>query len=194
MRTGPLVVGRIVAAMLGVVLVLAGLAAILWGLGRLDDVGLVSPARLDTSAVDQVTGQAWWPVALSMLGLLLVLLAIWWLTDLVPRRPIRRLDLPGSGSLGRLSVAAGEVADALADSLRQRVDGQGARGQVVRERGRLVLENHVSISASTPLADAAAAATGTSSLARGTLGRRDLFYRAMIEVPRRGGGRHDRVE
>jgi hypothetical protein len=85
------------------------------------------------------------------------------------------------------------VADAVADSLRQRVDGQGAQGQVVNERGRLVLENHVRMSPSTPLGDAAAAATATAGLARRTLGRSDLFYRAMIEVPRRGGGRHDRV-
>jgi hypothetical protein len=194
MRTGPLVVARIVAAILGVVLVLAGLAGVLWALGRLDDVRLVSPARLDTGAVEQVAGQEWWPWALGALGLLLVLLALWWLTSLVPRRPMRRLDLPGSGASGRLSVAAGEVADALADSLRQRVDGQVARGQVVSERGRLVVENHVSMSPSTPLANAAAAAADTSSLARSTLGRGDLLYRATIEVPRRGSGRHDRVE
>jgi hypothetical protein len=186
-RTAPLAVARVVAVVLGILLVVAGLAAMAWSLDLLGEVWPQAPDQLATAGAQDVAQQIWWPWVLGVVGVVLALLALWWLTALVPTPAVRTLDLPGSGAAGHLWVDAGETADAAVRTLAERIwstpDGGRGRGRVVTEGGRLVLDTRVPLSLDVDLADAAQAADGTAALVHDVLGRDDLLYRAVFHLP-----------
>lgn len=182
MRTTPVVVGRVVALVLGLTLVVVGVVIIAWSLG-LRDLGFTELSRqVSTAWADSVVTEAWWPWALGAAGLVLALLSLWWIVSLIPRPPLRRLRLPGSGHAGELWVDAREASNAVARALSARIGGHEARGAIRRESRGLVLENQVSVAADAELGRVVSGADRTDTLMRNMLGRDDLFYRAVIRV------------
>jgi len=123
---------RLAALLLGLVLIGVGLGAIAWQTGTLSwtQRGRIAPGT------ETATGQVWWPWATGAVGVLLILLGLWWLVAHVPRRRLGEIRLPGSGAAGILRANTNAVAAAAADSLAAAAGVRSATGRAFTDRGR----------------------------------------------------------
>lgn len=127
-----LTLDRLLALLVGAVLIALGLGAIAWQLGKLS----WAQPRLTAGWLSTATNQAWWPWLTGGAGVLLILLGLWWLLSHLPRRRVGTVRLEGSGTAGILRANIDAVADAAAETL-GRADGvQSASGKARVDRGR----------------------------------------------------------
>ena len=165
-RTATLV-DRIAALILGLVLLVVGVAMILWTTHLIDG----TPVYLTAPGLMTAADTAWWPWAVTAAGILLVLLGLRWL---VAHRPARRagdLTLADSNlSEGCLSADLGSLADAAAAELRGRPAVKAASGKAVIDRGKPSIHLDVTAAGTDTLAHAAHAADEVAATAVGMLG------------------------
>lgn len=170
MSRATLALDRIMTALVGLVLVAIGVLGILWWSGRLGSV----PKQVDLTGIHWWARQQWWPWALGVGGVVLALLGLRWLFAHLPLGGVGHLSLPGSTPQGKLTVAAGPVMDAAADSLAQTPGVRSARGRIDHDRGRLVARLDTTIERSADLHAVAAAADTVTSQLQAALERQDL--------------------
>lgn len=183
MRRSVLAVDRVLLLLLGVVLVVAGVAAVGWQVGFLAEVWPSAPDRL---AVDSgpVTRASSYPVLLALTGVLLVGLGLWWLLAHLPRRSVGPLRLPAGDRAGRLTVDPGPAVAVAADVLSEAPDVRSARGSVLRDRGELVVRLRTTVDPGADLPAVVAACDGVlADLAR-VLPSERLRSRVEISVLR----------
>jgi hypothetical protein len=108
-----LTLDRIATLLVGLVILAAGLYALVWWQDRATTI----PARLHTSVLNDVTAEGWWPWAAAIGGLVLVFVGVRWLAAHLPRRSLPAFRLPGSSPRGRLQIESSAVADAAAREL-----------------------------------------------------------------------------
>jgi hypothetical protein len=171
------------AAVMGLVLILLGVAGILWWAGRLGSV----PTQFDLGGIRWLPRQGWWPWALGAGGIILALLGLRWLLAHLPKRGVSHLYLPGSGPEGRLLVAANSVVDAAASALAQAPGVRSARGRIDQDRGEIVARLDATIERGADLRAVASAADAVTSDLRSALERRDLNSRVQLRTA--GGNR-----
>src|SRR4051812_23524640 len=106
MRRSVLAFDRVALLLLGLVLLVLGVAAVGWQVGFLGDVwpDVPSSVAVDTA---QVTGASSYPAVGGVVGALPVLLALWGLPAPLPRRSVGSLRLPAGEQPGRLVVDPG---------------------------------------------------------------------------------------
>ncbi|MFB9377587.1 hypothetical protein ACFFKU_14050 [Kineococcus gynurae] len=186
MSRGVVGLDRFLALLAGLVLVVVGVAVAAWPLGYLKQVWPAMPDELRLQTAGDVVGASWWPWAAGGAGVVLALLALWWLLAHVPRRGAGDLSLPGSDRAGRLMVDADAPASAAADVLADAPGVRSARGRTIRDRNQLVVELTVVTEPDADL-DAVVSASDAvvADLAR-VLGRPDARARVQITVARRG--------
>src|SRR5918994_94451 len=139
MRRSVLGLDRFLAILLGLVLFAVGVGAIGWYAGWLRDVWAATPKTLSTAGATDVVEMLWWPWATLGVGILAVILGLWWLIAHLPRRGVGMLVLPGSGKAGRLLVDPAGPANAAADTLAETPGIRSANGKVLRDRGELIV-------------------------------------------------------
>jgi hypothetical protein len=185
MRRSVLALDRVMAILLGLALLAAGVATAGWYDGRLHRVWSAVPEKLSTTAAVNELSTHWWPWATGGIGALAVLLGLWWLIAHLPRRGVGLLVLPGSGRPGRLLVdpsgPAGTAAEVLADTPGIR----SAHSRVLRDRGELVIALTGTIDPHADLADVIAAADSVAAELQTVLGRDDARARIRLSVARR---------
>lgn len=174
---------RVVAFVLGLVLLVAGLLAIAWWGGYLDSWWTL-PDQLSTSGASDQVDQSWWPWAAGVLGVLLALIGLRWLWGHVPRRGSGPLRLPGSSPSGALSIDATEATRAAADVLAGTPGVRSASGSFVRDRGELVAGLDVTVDPTADLDEIGSAIEVASSDLHRVLGRDDVHLRAQVHVAR----------
>lgn len=148
MSRGVLLLDRTVLLLLGVAILLASAFLLVWGLGRWPG----APEQVGLTWFNGVPEHPWWPWALGVGGVLAVLLGLRSLLVHARRRRVRHVALPATGpTSGRLRVDLPAVADAAAERLGRSPQVQAARGHVVVDRGRTVLELVARVDASADL-------------------------------------------
>ncbi|GAA0297775.1 hypothetical protein GCM10009528_13490 [Kineococcus aurantiacus] len=172
---------RLVAVVLGLVLVLAGVAAAGWSTGWSDRW---FPAVPDRVALPDVVGAPWWLVATAIGAVVLAVLALWWLLAHVPRRGVSTLTLPGSGPGGRLHVAVDGPVEAAAAQFALLPGVRSATGRALRDRGELVVELRAVVEPTADLREVSTAADEVSAQLRQVLGRDDVKGRVRLGVAR----------
>ncbi len=171
---------RVVAFLAGLVLLAAGVVAILWWSDHLGSV----PRKVDLGSFASVTGQPWWPWALGAAGVVLTLLGIRWLAAHLPDRGVRQVELEGSGASGRLVVDPTAVVSAAAEELARTPGVQSVRGLMQRDRGQLVARFNTSVDRRADLHLVGQAAdTVTADLGR-VLQRDDVVASVRLRVAR----------
>ncbi len=181
MSRATLAVDRILTVLLALLLIAAGLAGVAWWSGRI----VAMPPRLDLSGLDWVPRQAWWPWALGVLGVLLLLLGLRWLVGHLPDRGVSHLNLPGSNRQGRLMVEASTVASTAAEVLQATPGVRSARGSIQRDRGQLVARLDATIERGADLKVVAGAADDVSAQLRRVLQRDDLHCLVQLRTANR---------
>ncbi|WP_116952439.1 hypothetical protein [Jiangella endophytica] len=157
-------VERAAVLLTGLVLLVLGGAAVAWERDWIPD----AVDRLDASALLDRTGESWWPWAVGLLGLVLVVLGLVWLLAHARRRSLSRLKLSGTGREGALEVESGALVDAAAAALDEAPAVTARGGRVWRDRKEVVVELRAALDPGADLdevadaADRAAAVLGTS--------------------------------
>lgn len=188
MRRGVRAVNRVVAFVVGLALLVVGVAAVLWWAGVLGDVWTDAPWGLDPRRVQEVLVLPWFGGVATACGVLLAVLAVWWLVAHLGSPRVGTLTLPGSDASGRLSLDVGALASHVADQARRLPGVSGARSTMDLERGRYVLVSTLQVD---PEADLPALADDVAALvtqARDVVGIRRLAARTRLAVRRRTRG------
>ncbi|PRY13031.1 hypothetical protein [Kineococcus rhizosphaerae] len=172
---------RVVAVLLGLVLLAGGAAAVVWAAGWLRQWWPGAPARL---AVADVTKESWFAAAAAVAAVVLAVLALWWLLAHVPRRSVGTLSLPGSGPGGQSRLTASGPVDAAAEEFALTPGVRSASGRTISDRGELLVEFRAVVEPTADLRTVAAASQEVSAQLRQVLGRDDVRGRVRLSVAR----------
>ena len=146
---------RVLLALVGLVLVAVGVAALLWTTGTLAEYVDGVPDRLDTSPATDAASQTWWPFVTGAVALILAIVAVWWMLAHFPARSVAEQDLPGSSRAMRLRIDRGAVADATAHAAQQVPSVRRATATLRDEGSELVLSLLVTVDPAADLPDLA---------------------------------------
>lgn len=171
---------RTVTVVLGLALVVLGVAAALWWLGTFPGW----PTQLKTDQAQAWTTQPWWPWAVGVAGVVLILLGLRWLASHVPHRGVSHLKLSGSSRQGRLDAAVGPIAGAAADAFALTPGVRAAHGTIEQDRGQLVAKVRATIEQQADLGAIAAAADQVSGDLRQVMQRDDVVCQVTLTVAR----------
>ncbi|WP_157018375.1 hypothetical protein [Cryptosporangium arvum] len=185
MRRSVLALDRVMAALLGLILFVAGVGAAAWYQGGLRRWWPSSPGTLSSAGVDDVLDSGWWPWVAAGAGALAVLLGLWWLLAHLPRRGPGLLVLPGSGRPGRLLIDPSGPAEAAAEVLADAPGIRATHSKVRRDRGELVVTLTGTIDPRADLTEVVAATDAVATQLRTVLGRDDARARIQLSVARR---------
>lgn len=175
-----LAIDRVVALVIGLVLLVAGAYALIWWQG-----GLLSlPTRLHTSALNGVTNDSWWPWAAGAGGVILAVIGLRWLAAHLPRRALPAFRLPGSAANGRLDVESSAIADAAARELGDIPGVRSVRARLVQDRGQDVLSMRGQIDSDADLVALGHATDLVSRHVAEAAARDDLQCRIQLGVHR----------
>ncbi|MEZ0163274.1 hypothetical protein AB2L27_00680 [Kineococcus sp. LSe6-4] len=180
-------VDRLVAFVLGLVLLVGGVAAVAWWGGWLAQVLPGTGDRLVSGTGDAVRA-GWFAASAAVAAVVLGVLAVWWLVAHLPRRGTDDLTLPGNQASGRLRLAADGPARTAAELLAAHPGVRSARGRTIDDRGELVLELRATCEPTADLHEVAAQAEWISAQTRAVLGRDDVHGRVVLSVARSDHG------
>ncbi len=142
---------RALLALAGLVLVVVGVAALLWATGTLAELFDGVPDALDTTATQDAAAQPWWPAATGALAVVLGVVSLWWMLAHLPARSISEQDLPGSTRTMRLRISRDAVANATAHAAQQIPSVHRATATLHDEGPDLVLSLVVTVDPATDL-------------------------------------------
>ncbi|GAA4843421.1 hypothetical protein GCM10023221_21970 [Luteimicrobium xylanilyticum] len=183
---GTVVVDRVVAAVVGLLLVVGGAALVALGTGWLQRRRPALADTLDTSWVATQSARSWWPWALAVVAVVLAVVAVWWLAAHRPEPRAGTLPLRGEVPGARLWVASGPVVEVVSGLVERDPQVRSTSLALVRERGRLVLTGAVVVDSDADLDSVTdAVASGLDELGR-VLGRDDVETRIHLGVASRG--------
>lgn len=184
MKRAVLGLDRALIFLLGLVLLVAGVAVAAWGLGLLTQVWAGAPDELSTTPATDVLSAPWWaPVALAG-GIVLGLLALWWVLAHRTHHGIGPLRLTGSGRPGQLTLDGTAAADAAADVIAATPGVRSARGRTITDRGQLLADLRVTIEPDADLRSVATATDTAMTDLAAVLGRDDIRSRVTLTVAR----------
>ncbi|MBO0898373.1 hypothetical protein J1G42_00130 [Cellulomonas sp. zg-ZUI222] len=185
MTRGVRAVNRAAALLVGLVLLAAGVAAVLWWSGLLGDWWSRTPSALDAGRADEVVDRSWFGGVATVSGVLLGLLALWWLLAHLRTPRVRTLALSGSDGSGRLTLDAAALAGHVAQEARRLPGVVGARAQLDRERGRDVLVSTLQVDPQADLPELGKDVAALVMRARDVGGLRGMSARTHLAVRRR---------
>ncbi len=177
---------RVVLSLLALLLLAAGLAGIAWAtrtVGWLPWPHAVRtlPGTVSLAAAQEQTRTSWWPWALLVAGIVLVLLSLRWLVAHLPVRRVGHLRLPGDDT-GRLLVDGRSVVDAAAVAYNSYPGVDSAVGSLDLIDSRLVARVQATIERDADLIDLGRAADEVSAQLRQVVGRDDLAMSFVLRV------------
>jgi len=185
MRRSVLAFDRVALLLLGLVLLVVGVAAVGWQLGFLGDVwpDVPSSVAVDTTQVTEASSYA---ALAGVVGVLLVLLGLWWLLAHLPRRSVGSLRLPAGEQAGRLVVDPGPAVATAAEVLADDPLVRSARGAVLADRGELVVRLRATVDPDSDLDAVVAACDRVLADLAHVLPAEQLRSRVELSVLRRG--------
>jgi hypothetical protein len=185
MRRSVLGLDRILAILLGLILLSTGIAVAAWYNGNLRRLFPQFPKELSTKKGSDLANTDWWPWTAGAVGVLLVLLGLWWLLAHLPRRGVGLLVLPGSGRNGRLRIDPSGPAATAAEVLADTPGIRTAHGKAQRDRGQLIVALTATMDPRADLSQIVAATDAVATDLNTVLGRDDARARILLSVARR---------
>lgn len=178
---------RFLGTLVGILLVIVGVAGILWYHGtlhrRFPAIGVHTHGVL--VSIRNATGQAWWPWVTGLVGLVLCVVAVGWLVRHATYRGVHNFRLRGGNTAGQVSASTTSLFGAAADELTQTPGIRSAAGSMIAYRGALVADLRLGID---PAADLRLVGTALDTVVSDlaiALDNPDVTYRASVSVARR---------
>jgi len=171
---------RLLALLLGLVLLVAGIAAIVWKGGWYHQ----APRTLTAPWLSSATTASWWPWAAGIGGIVLILLALRWLVAHLPHRRAASVKLAGSDHTGNLTADLKAVAAAAATSLADTPGVRSTSGTAITDRGQLTLTLTATLEPTANLATVAAAAERTCAQLAAALPDPNIAAQVHLRVAR----------
>jgi len=171
---------RLLALLVGLVLIVVGAGAIVWQLGTFSR----APKTLTAPGLLNATTQSWWPWAVGIGGAVLILLALRWLAAHLPGRKVHAAKLAGSDATGKLTLDLTALAAAAAEALAEAPGVRSTTGKAVTDRGRSTLELIATVEPSADLATLTAAADRVSSDLNQALAEPAIATRVQLHTAR----------
>lgn len=181
-------VDRTLAALLGLLLLAAGVAAVLWWTGTLARLWPAAPTQLDAGALATWRTAPWWGASAIAAGLVLGALAVWWLAAHLASPRVGTLRLAGSGTEGDLDLDATAVCRFVTTTLADVPGVRRARVRLEADPAPHVLVGRVDVDPDADVAEVAVRTRETVAQARDVLGLPDLHARVRLAVGRRATG------
>lgn len=150
MSRSSLALDRIAVAVLGLLLIVIGAGALVWNTSWFAGI----PETITAPGLALSARSWWWPWAVALAGVVLVLVGLRWLAAHAMAARAHAMPLTGSGEGGTLSADLSSVADAAARRLASDPNVHSAKGTALIDRGRRIMD----ITATAAAADVAAAA------------------------------------
>lgn len=185
MRRSILGFDRVLVLLLGLLLILVGVAAVGWQTGFLESLW---PDVPDEVAVDsgQVTGSSSFAALAGIVGGALVVIGLWWLLAHLPRRSVGSLRLPSGAQPGRLLVDPGPAVATAAEVLAEDPMIRSAKGAVLADRGELVVRLRATVDPDVDLGAVVDACDAVLADLAHVLPTDQLRSRVELSVLRRG--------
>ena len=185
MRRSILGFDRVLVLLLGLLLIVLGVAAVGWQTGFLESLW---PDVPDEIAVDssQVTGSSSFAVLAGVVGGALVVIGLWWLLAHLPRRSVGSLRLPSGDQPGRLVVDPGPAVATAAEVLADDPMIRSAKGAVLADRGELVVRLRATVDPDADLGAVVDACDAVLADLAHVLPADQLRSRVELSVLRRG--------
>ena len=124
-------VDRVMAFLVGTILIVVGAGALLWHTGLIPNV----PKVLTAHPLTEAMGTWWWRWAVAASGLACTALALRWLAAHRPAGRAAPVELHDSDTPGTISIDPSAVASAAADALHQHPAVRSVKGTTVTDRG-----------------------------------------------------------
>lgn len=176
-------VDRLIAAVIGLLLIAIGAGALLWNttwISRAPDT-LTAPALVDATA------QPWWPWALAGAGIVLVLAGLRWLFAHTPAAKAGPLPLHQRGGLGVITVDLGALVEAAAGTLAERPDVRSATGKAIIDRGTRTLDLTIHTAAEENLPELTAAIDAVCADLAHATGDTSISTRTIVRIDKSAG-------
>jgi hypothetical protein len=168
---------RFIVGLLGLVLITGAALMAAWALRWLNPGD-----EIETEPVTALSEQAWWPIALALLGVVLVLAGARWLFAQAPKPVATDIRLPGSGHGGRFTATLSPVLETAAAALeRHPYITEVGTSKLDRDEGVGILFD-VTMSADAPLAEVAEVVDAHLDEVHRVIGRSRFDYLARISV------------
>lgn len=175
-------VDRVVLAIIALLLIAAGAWLLAWVLDLLP-AGWWNPDQVSVGVPQELTETGWWPWALLLGGLLLVLVGASWFVNHFRRSSVSTLSLRGDAEGGRLLLDSSALADGAAEALVAADPGvAGAKGKVVEQRRQIVLDLTATVHPDADLQAVARACDAVAARVLRSTGRDDMACRVRLTV------------
>ncbi|MFD4368314.1 alkaline shock response membrane anchor protein AmaP [Rhodococcus sp. NPDC058521] len=132
---------RLLALLIGLVLVAVGAGALIWNTSLFSN----KPETITAPWLVNATESPWWGWAAGIGGVVLILLALRWLFAHSPASKAKSLQLAGSGSEGALVADIGSVADGAARALEASPGVHSAKAKSIVDRGTRTVDLSVTL-------------------------------------------------
>lgn len=181
-RRRTLALDRFATFVAGLVLLALGAAAVAWWGGWLQQVWSRTPDELTLRTASDVLSAAWWPATAVVGGVVLGLLALWWLAAHRTHRSTGPVRLEGSGPGGQLLLVGTAAVSAAAGQLAEARGVRNAKGRFGRDRGQLVADVQAVVDPAADLDAVADEAERALADLAVVMGRPDVVARVRLVV------------
>ncbi|WOC12286.1 Asp23/Gls24 family envelope stress response protein [Gordonia sp. MP11Mi] len=179
----PAAAHRVTIGLIGLLLLVVGVAAITWNLDVQPVVDWLK--RIDTSAVGRFADSGWWTLILVAI----VLLTLMWGVPLIISavRPVSTddIELDGSDETGAMSIAPKLIASAVADELSGDPMFTSVSARAVNDRARSIIRVEVTASPDRTYPEIAQKVAVATDQIRDAVDGSDVHVQAFVHLERR---------
>ncbi|MCF8589030.1 hypothetical protein [Gordonia liuliyuniae] len=176
----PAAVHRSTTALLGLVLLVVGAAAIAWNLGVQPVVDWVE--RIDNDAVGSFADSGWWTLVLAGIVLLTLVWAVPLIVSAVRPGTVDDLELDGSDETGAMSIAPKLIAAAVADELDGEPMFTSVSARALDDRSRRIIRLEATASPERTYPEIAAKVGVVTDQIRDAVDGTDVHVQAFVHL------------
>lgn len=179
----PAAAHRLTTGLLGLILLVVGVAAIAWNLDVQPIVDWID--RIDNAAIGRFADSGWWTLVLAGIVLLTLVWAVPLIASAIRPGRVDDLELDGSDETGAMSVAPKLIAAAVADELAGDPMFTSVSARALNDRARSIIRVEVTASPERTYPEVAEKVGVVTDQIRDAVDGSDVHVQAFVHLERR---------